>query len=55
MSVQPAHHRNDFYLTIDSGELTQDRKRAAKNVEVTITVRDTKGNDVQVPHDACHA
>ncbi|ELR23221.1 SH3 domain containing protein [Acanthamoeba castellanii str. Neff] len=47
LSVQPGHCRNDYYITIDSGEFTQDRKRAAKNVEISVTVRDGKGNDVQ--------
>lgn len=49
MSIQPGEERNDFYVVIDGGEFSQDRKRTAKNVEISVTIRDNKGREIEVP------
>jgi hypothetical protein len=36
--ISPKTDRNDFYLTLEGGEFSQERKKSAKNVEVVITV-----------------
>ncbi len=36
--ILPGINRNDFYITVEEGEFSQDRKTSAKNVEVTVQV-----------------
>lgn len=48
LSIQPGEQRNDFYVMIDCGEFLQDRKRTAKNVELSVAIRDSKGKEIEV-------
>ena len=48
LAIFPGDARNDYYITIDSGDFTQDRK--GKNIEVVMTVRDSHdGSVIPVP------
>eukprot|EP01104_Vermistella_antarctica_P007977 TRINITY_DN1983_c0_g1_i1.p1 TRINITY_DN1983_c0_g1~~TRINITY_DN1983_c0_g1_i1.p1 ORF type:complete len:1550 (-),score=477.61 TRINITY_DN1983_c0_g1_i1:103-4533(-) len=44
--ILPGDERNDFYVTLDGGEVSQERKSTAKNVEVIVTVKDANGNTI---------
>eukprot|EP00002_Diphylleia_rotans_P033952 TRINITY_DN726_c0_g1_i1.p1 TRINITY_DN726_c0_g1~~TRINITY_DN726_c0_g1_i1.p1 ORF type:complete len:1627 (-),score=400.74 TRINITY_DN726_c0_g1_i1:247-5127(-) len=49
--IMPGDTRNDLYVTLDHGEFLQDRKKSAKNVEVTARVLNEHG---QVVPDAIY-
>jgi hypothetical protein len=36
--ILPGVNRNDFYVTLEEGEFSQERKTSAKNLEVTAQV-----------------
>ncbi|KAL6044687.1 Dedicator of cytokinesis protein 3, partial [Balamuthia mandrillaris] len=44
LAVDLGENRNEMYVTLDSTEVSQDRKRSAKNVEIIMSIRDSKGN-----------
>ncbi|EGC38812.1 hypothetical protein DICPUDRAFT_27977 [Dictyostelium purpureum] len=41
--IFPGAIRNDIFITLESGEYSQDRKTSAKNVEVLVQVRNEEG------------
>ena len=43
--------RNDMYVTLIQGEFRRGNKMAEKNVEVTITVCNQQGEEIQVNHN----
>ncbi|XP_046548720.1 dedicator of cytokinesis protein 3-like isoform X2 [Haliotis rubra] len=43
-SINPGEVRNDLYLTLVNSEFDRGSKKAAKNVEVTVTVYDSNGD-----------
>ncbi|XP_048252817.1 dedicator of cytokinesis protein 3-like isoform X2 [Haliotis rufescens] len=43
-SINPGEVRNDLYLTLVNSEFDRGSKKAAKNVEVTVTVFDSNGD-----------
>ena len=40
--------RNDFYVTLKSGEFDRGNKSAQKNIEVKVTVYDREGQLIKV-------
>ncbi len=43
-NIRPGVVRNDLYLIVERGEMQQEGKKTAKNVELSITVRTQDGN-----------
>lgn len=46
--ILPGDVRNDLYLTLVSGEFSKGSKSTDKNVQVTVTVCNEKGQPLQV-------
>ncbi|KAJ3432662.1 dedicator of cytokinesis [Anaeramoeba flamelloides] len=52
--IQTSEPRNDFYITIFSGNFLQDRKRSPKNIKVVLTIRpNTKYKGPESNHKNC--
>ncbi|XP_064606034.1 dedicator of cytokinesis protein 3-like [Liolophura sinensis] len=45
--INPADVRNDLYITLYCGEFEKGDKSAARNIEVTMTVYDSNGDQIQ--------
>ena len=46
--ILPGDVRNDIYITIERGEYERGQKSAERNVEVSVTVCDERGNEIKV-------
>ena len=47
--IMPGTTRNDLYITLVGGEFQQDRKKSAKNIEITVSVINN-GDGTPVPN-----